>query len=73
MEGLRASCETAWLDEWHVAHVAAWIGHRVKVQRDCYAQITDGHFEMFNSHAERLRKKKSKSRFFDLGRRVGMR
>jgi len=50
-QNMRASCETEWLDEGHPAHVvAAWIGHSVKVQRDSYAQITDGHFERFNSH-----------------------
>jgi integrase len=50
-QNMRASCETAWLDEGHVAHVvAAWIGHSVKVQRDSYAQLTDGHFEKFNNH-----------------------
>ena len=49
-QNLRASCETEWLNEGHPAHVvAAWIGHSVKVQRDSYAQITDGHFERFNS------------------------
>ena len=48
---MRASCETEWLNEGHPAHVVApWIGHSVKVQRDSYAQITDGHFEKFNSH-----------------------
>jgi integrase len=50
-QNLRASCETEWLNEGHPAHVvAAWIGHSVKVQRDSYAQITDGHFDRFNSH-----------------------
>jgi integrase len=50
-QNMRASCETEWLNEGHPAHVvAAWIGHSVKVQRDSYAQITDGHFEKFNSH-----------------------
>jgi hypothetical protein len=29
--------------------VAGWIGHSVKVQRDSYAQITDGHFDDFNA------------------------
>ena len=48
---MRASCETEWLNEGHPAHVvAAWIGHTVKVQRDSDAQITDGHYEKFNSH-----------------------
>ena len=52
-QNLRASCETEWLNEGHPAHVvAAWIGHSVKVQRDSYAQITDGHFERFNNHLE---------------------
>ena len=50
-QNMRASCETAWLNEGHPAHVvAAWIGHSVKVQRDSYAQITDGHYEKFNNH-----------------------
>ncbi len=49
-QNMRASCETQWLDEGHPAHVvAAMIGHSVKVQRASYAQITDGHFEAFNS------------------------
>jgi integrase len=49
-QNLRASCETAWLNDGYPAHVvAAWIGHSVKVQRDSYAQITDGHFEAFNA------------------------
>ncbi len=49
-QNMRASCETEWLNDGHPAHVvAAWIGHSVKVQRDSYAQITDGHFEAFNS------------------------
>lgn len=50
-QNMRASCETQWLSEGHPAHVvAAWIGHSVKVQRDSYAQITDGHYANFNSH-----------------------
>ena len=50
-QNMRASCETEWLNEGHPAHVvAAWIGHSVKVQRDSYAQITDGHYDKFNSH-----------------------
>jgi integrase len=50
-QNLRSSCETEWLNEAHPDHVvAAWIGHSVKVQRISYAQITDGHFEKFNSH-----------------------
>ena len=50
-QNLRSSCETEWLNEGHPAHVVAgWIGHSVKVQRESYAQITDGHFERFNSH-----------------------
>ena len=50
-QNMRASCETEWLNEGHPAHVvAAWIGHSVKVQRDSYAQITDGHYTAFNSH-----------------------
>ena len=53
-QNMRASCETEWLNEGHPAHVvAAWIGHSVKVQRDSYAQITDGHYESFNSHPEK--------------------
>ena len=49
-QNMRASCETDWLDEGHPAHVvAAWIGHSVKVQRSSYAQITEGHFDAFNS------------------------
>ena len=47
---MRASCETVWLDEGHPPHVvAAWTGHSVTVQRQSYAQITDGHFDKFNS------------------------
>jgi integrase len=50
-QNMRASCETQWLNEGHPVHVvAAWIGHSVKVQRDSYAQITDGHYDKFNSH-----------------------
>ena len=50
-QNMRSSCETDWLNEGHPAHVvAAWIGHSVKVQRDSYAQITDGHFDAFNNH-----------------------
>jgi len=53
-QNMRASCETEWLNEGHPAHVvAAWIGHSVKVQRDSYAQITDGHYAKFNSHPTR--------------------
>ena len=49
-QNMRASCETEWLNEGHPAHVvAAAIGHSVKVQRQSYAQITEGHFEAFNS------------------------
>ncbi len=48
-QNMRASCETAWLNEGHPAHVvAAWIGHSVKVQRDHYAQVTDDHYAKFN-------------------------
>jgi hypothetical protein len=47
---MRASCETEWLSEGIPAHVVAgWIGHSVKVQRQSYAQITDGHFDKFNA------------------------
>lgn len=56
-QNLRASCETEWLNEGHPAHVvAAWIGHSVKVQRESYAQITDGHFERFNNHPGQTQK-----------------
>lgn len=49
-QNMRSSCETEWLNEGHPAHVvAAMIGHSVKVQRASYAQITDGHFDKFNS------------------------
>ena len=49
-QNMHASCETEWLDEGIPAHVvAAWIGHSVQVQRQSYAQITDGHFEKFNT------------------------
>jgi len=52
-QNMRASCETEWLNEGHPAHVvAAMIGHSVKVQRASYAQITDGHFDAFNSVAK---------------------
>ena len=47
---MRASCETEWLNEGIPAHVVAgWMGHSVQVQRQSYAQITDGHFEKFNT------------------------
>ena len=40
-----------WLNEGHPAHVvAAWVWHSVKVQRDSYVQITDGHYDAFNNH-----------------------
>ncbi len=56
-QNMRASCETDWLDEGHPAHVvAAWIGHSVKVQRDSYAQITDGHYDSFNNHPGLIQK-----------------
>ena len=56
-QNLRASCETEWLNEGHLAHVvAAWIGHSVKVQRESYAQITDGHFERFSNHPGQTQK-----------------
>ena len=56
-QNMRASCETEWLNEGHPAHVVAgWIGHSVKVQRASYAQITDGHFEAFNSRPRRRSK-----------------
>lgn len=49
-QNMRGSCETDWLNEGHPAHVVAgWIGHSVKIQRANYAQITDGHFDSFNS------------------------
>jgi len=49
-QNMRASCETEWLSEGIPAHVVAgWIGHSVKVQRQSYAQITDGHFDKFNA------------------------
>ena len=52
-QNLRASCETEWLTDGYPAHVVAgWIGHSVKVQRDSYAQVTDGHFETFNSREQ---------------------
>ena len=48
-QNMGASCETAWLNEGHPAHVlAAWIGHSVKVQRNHYAQVTDDHYDRFN-------------------------
>ena len=46
---MRASCETDWLNEAPAHVVAGWIGHSVKVQRQNYAQITEGHFEKFNA------------------------
>ncbi len=49
-QNMRASCETEWLNEGHPPHVvAAIIGHSVKVQRDHYAQVTEGHFDRFNA------------------------
>ncbi len=51
-QNMRASCETDWLNEGHPAHVvAAWVGHSIQVQRESYAQITDGHFDDFNSRS----------------------
>ena len=50
IQNLRASCETAWLDDGIPAHVVAkWIGHSVKVQNDNYAQVDDHHFDQFNA------------------------
>ena len=49
-QNMRASCETDWLNEGHPAHVVAgWIGHSLKVQRQNYAQITEGHYDTFNA------------------------
>jgi integrase len=48
-QNMRASCETDWLSEAPAHVVAGWIGHSVKVQRQNYAQITEGHFEKFNA------------------------
>ena len=48
-QNMRASCETDWLNESPAHVVAGWIGHSVKIQRRNYAQITEGHFEAFNS------------------------
>ena len=49
-QNMRASCETDGLNEGHPAHVvAAFTGHSITVQRESYAQVTDGHFEAFCS------------------------
>jgi len=57
IQNLRASCETAWLDDGIPAHVVAkWIGHSVKVQNDNYAQVDDHHFDQFNASAREAAK-----------------
>ena len=51
IKNLRLSCENDWLDANEApAHVIAkWLGHRIEVQNNAYAIVSDGHFEKFNA------------------------